>query len=116
MKFAVTAVVAVLATLLVGYVQNVGAATPPAMSTYDAAQRLEIGRFAARNAIGHAICIGIGRNYPVRFDAKRYHVHDCKVTDKNCDNERQLTMTITGPTTFAVKWLTQMEVCAPPQP
>jgi hypothetical protein len=113
LKLAVTAVVAVLATMLVGYVQNVGAATPPALSTYDAAQRLEIGRFAARNAIGNAICIGVGRNYPAKYEPKRYHVLDCKVTDKNYDNERQLTMTITSPTTSTVKWLTQMKVCEP---
>lgn len=73
-------------------------------SQYDASQRLETGRFAVSNGVGNARCLGVGTSRK-EYGVKHYRQFECEVTDEDYGNERHLVMTVTGETSFRVKWL-----------
>jgi hypothetical protein len=81
-------------------------------STFDATQRLEVGRFAAKNGIDHAICLGTGAQKIAKYGEKKYRSFDCRAGDATFEHERQLTLRVTGATTFVVTWL-KPNVCTP---
>lgn len=85
-------------------------AVPTRWSTYDAGQRLEIGRWASANGVRNATCVGIGKSKTIDYE-KKFLSFECRVTDKDYENERQLVLTPTGETTFKVKWLTLKPAC-----
>jgi hypothetical protein len=92
---------------------SASAANPPAYwSEFDAAQRLSIGRFAARNGIDHAICLGTGAMRVTKYGERKFRFFDCRAGDDTFEHERQLTLRVTGPTTFMVTWLKE-QVCTP---
>jgi hypothetical protein len=83
----------------------------PWWSTFDASQRLETGRFAARWDVDNAICLGTGTERATRYE-KKYRTFDCTAWGKGFENERQLTLRVTGLTTFKVTWL-RRQTCTP---
>ena len=88
-----------------------GAHTTPAWwTTYDAEQRLTIGRFAAANGIGFATCLGTGvaTGKAGTFTRKFKHF-DCKVQNKDLTVERQLVVHVRTETAFTPQWLTTKE-------
>lgn len=82
-------------------------------TTYDAEQRLTVGRFAAANAIGSATCLGTGTATGKAGTFTRKFKHfECKVHNKGYTVERQLIAHVRSETTFTPQWLTTKE-CSP---
>lgn len=79
-------------------------------TTYDAEQRLTVGRFAAANAIGSATCLGTGAaTGKVGTFTRKFKHFECKVHDKNFQSERQLVVHVRSETAFTPLWLTTKE-------
>jgi hypothetical protein len=79
-------------------------ATPPTWTQTDAEERLQIGRFAARHGVDDATCLGSGRVYRREF-SKQYRQFECKLEDRDFDTIGQVVVTVTGQTTYKVRWL-----------
>jgi len=90
-----------------------GAASISYWSAFDASQRLETGRFAARYDVDNAICLGVGAMKTSKYGEHRFRLFDCTAWGKGFENERQLTLRVTGLTSFAVKWL-KPQTCTVP--
>ena len=78
--------------------------TKATWSTYDAEQRLTVGRFAATNAIRYATCLGTGAASGPSYNREFKHF-ECKVQDAELEREKQLVLHVRGETTFSVVWL-----------
>ena len=84
--------------------------TAASWTTYDAEQRLTVGRFAAANAIGSATCLGTGAATGKAGTFTRKFKHfECKVSDKGFTSERQLVVHVRTETAFTAQWLTTKE-------
>jgi hypothetical protein len=108
MRFTFLAAVAVLLSLAT----PARSATVSYWSDFDATQRLSIGRFAAKNGIDHAICLGTGTMRVTKYGERKFRAFDCRAGDATFEHERQLTLKVLGPTRFAVTWL-KPQVCTP---
>jgi hypothetical protein len=102
---------AVAATALMSTVPSSAHTTTASWTQFDAQQRLEVGRFAAANGIGHATCLGSGAavNPKASEFSRRYKHLECKVLSKGFTNERQLVVHVRTATTFTPQWLTTKE-------
>jgi len=84
--------------------------TTASWTTYDAEQRLTVGRFAAANAVGFATCLGAGAaTGKVGTFSRKFKHFECKVNDKGFTTERQLVVHVRSETAFVAQWLTTKE-------
>lgn len=85
--------------------------TTSSWTTYDAEQRLTVGRFAAANGIKYATCLGTGSavNPKATAFSRAYRHLECKVQDKDFGSERQLVVHVRTATSFTPQWLTTKE-------
>lgn len=77
----------------------------------EATLRLETGRFAVRNHVGDAICLGAGSVRVARYGVETYREFECRVYAPGLENERHLVLRVTGRTTFRVEWLGAVAAC-----
>lgn len=101
-------VLAVATTALLSAGPSGAHTTKFSWTTFDAEQRLTVGRFAAANGIMFATCLGTGPATGPSYGRKFKHL-ECKATNKNFDNERQLVVHVRSETTFTPQWLTTKE-------
>lgn len=79
-------------------------------TSYDAEQRLTVGRFAAANGIATATCLGTGTaTGKTGTFTRKFRHFDCKVHNKAFTVERHLVVHVRGETAFTPQWLTTKE-------
>ena len=110
MKTVLLIAAAVAATMFATAAPSRAHTTTFSWTTYDAQQRLTIGKFAAANGIKFATCIGTGpaTGKLGTFTRKFKHL-ECTVQDKNLATERQLVVHVRTETGFSAQWLTTKE-------
>lgn len=105
------AVFATLLLLLLGALTAAPAGahvTRSSWTTFEAEQRLTVGKFAATNGVKFANCLGTGAATGPSYNRKFKHF-ECKLQDKNLDVERQVVVHVRAETTFFLEWLTSKD-------
>jgi hypothetical protein len=105
--FAVLAVAAALVGIGVSTAAETASAATATPANYwfeyEASQRLDTGRFGARNGIDFASCIGFGPRQ-MEYGLAKYRSFDCEAYNEDFDS-RDLVLRTTGATSFRVTFL-----------